>query len=46
MKLIHIKDVSLSFCFFSIDFLFALMFSTDNAHAAAGAGGADRKSVV
>ncbi|MBX9918022.1 MAG: TrbC/VirB2 family protein [Nitrosomonas sp.] len=40
MKLIHIKDISLSFCFFSIAFLFALLFSTDNAQAAVGAGGA------
>ena len=38
MKLIHIKDISPFFCFFSIAFLFALLFSTDNAHAAVGAG--------
>ncbi|MEI2767267.1 MAG: TrbC/VirB2 family protein [Nitrosomonas sp.] len=40
MKLIHIKDISPFFCFFSIAFLFALLLSTDNAHAAVGAGGA------
>ena len=40
MKLIHIKDISPFFCFFSIALLFALLFSTDNAHAAVGAGGA------
>ncbi|MBL8500905.1 MAG: TrbC/VirB2 family protein [Nitrosomonas sp.] len=40
MKLIHIKDISPFFCFFSIAFLFTLLFSTDNAHAAVGAGGA------
>ena len=40
MKLIHIKDISPFFCFFSIAFLCALLFSTDNAHAAVGAGGA------
>jgi len=40
MKLIHIKDISPFFCFFSIAFLFALLFSTDNAQAAVGAGGA------
>jgi type IV secretion system protein VirB2 len=40
MKLIHIKDISPFFCFFSIALLFALLFSTDNAQAAVGAGGA------
>ena len=40
MKLIHIKDISPIFCFFSITFLCALLFSTDNAQAAVGAGGA------
>ena len=40
MKLIHIKDISPFFCFFSIAFLCALLFSTDNAQAAVGAGGA------
>ena len=40
MKLIHIKDISPLFCFFSIALLFALLFSTDNAQAAVGAGGA------
>ena len=40
MKLIHIKDISPFFCFFSIAFLFALLFSVENAHAAVGAGGA------
>ena len=40
MKLIHIKDISPFFCFFSIAFLFALLFSTDNAQAAVGAGAA------
>ena len=40
MKLIHIRDISPFFCFFSIAFLFALLFSTDNAQAAVGAGGA------
>lgn len=40
MKLIHIKDISPFICFFSIAFLFALSFSTDNAQAAVGAGGA------
>ena len=40
MKLIHIKDISPYFCFFSIALLFALLFSTDNAQAAVGAGGA------
>ncbi len=40
MKLIHIKDISPFFCFFSIAFLFALLFSTDNAQATVGAGGA------
>ena len=40
MKLIHIKDISPFFCFFSVAFLFALLFSIDNAHAAVGAGGA------
>ena len=40
MKLIQIKDISPFFCFFSVAFLFALLFSTDNAQAAVGAGGA------
>ncbi|MBS0422860.1 MAG: TrbC/VirB2 family protein [Proteobacteria bacterium] len=40
MKLIHIKDISPFFCFFSIAFLFALLLPVDNAHAAVGAGGA------
>ena len=40
MKLIHIKDISPFFCFFSIAFLFALLLSVDNAQAAVGAGGA------
>ena len=40
MKLIHIKDISPFICFFLIALLFALLFSTDNAHAAVGAGGA------
>ena len=40
MKLIHIKDISPFFCFFSIAFLSVLLFSTDNAQAAVGAGGA------
>ena len=40
MKLIHIKDISPFFCFFSIAFLSALLFSVENAHAAVGAGGA------
>ena len=39
MKLIHIKDISPFFCFFSIAFLSVLLFSTDNAQAAVGAGG-------
>ena len=40
MKLIHIKDIFPFFCFFSIAFLFALLFSVENAQAAVGAGGA------
>ena len=40
MKLIHIKDISPFSCFFSVAFLFALLFSVENAHAAVGAGGA------
>ena len=40
MKLIHIKDISPFICFFLIALLFALLFSTDNAQAAVGAGGA------
>ena len=40
MKLIHIKDISPFVCFFSIALLFALLFSTDDAQAAVGAGGA------
>ena len=40
MKLIHIRDISPFFCFFSIAFLFALLFSVENAQAAVGAGGA------
>ena len=40
MKLIHIKDIPPFICFFLIALLFALLFSTDNAQAAFGAGGA------
>ncbi|MER0171587.1 MAG: conjugal transfer protein TrbC [Nitrosomonas sp.] len=40
MKLIHIRDISPFICFFSIALLFALLFSTDDAQAAVGAGGA------
>lgn len=40
MKLIHIKDVSPFFCFFSIAILFGFLLSVDHAQAAVGAGGA------
>jgi len=39
MKLIHIKDISPFFCFFSIAF-FVFLLSVENAQAAVGAGGA------
>ncbi|GJL95512.1 MAG: conjugal transfer protein TrbC [Hyphococcus sp.] len=40
MKLIHIKGISTSFCFFSIIISSVLLLLADNAQAAVGAGGA------